>query len=68
MRKARVAAGVVWLLAFSFALPATGCTVSIGDNAAGSGSSISSSDGSAGTYGDSDDARSAQATIAAAVV
>ncbi|WP_455235506.1 DNA/RNA non-specific endonuclease, partial [Senegalimassilia anaerobia] len=29
-----------------------------------SGSSISSSDGSAGTYGDSDDARSAQATIA----
>lgn len=51
-------------LAFSFALPATGCTVSIGDNAAGSGSSISSSDGNAGTYGDSDDARSAQATIA----
>ena len=61
----RIAAALAALaLAFSFALPATGCTVSIGDNAAGSGSSISSSDGSAGTYGDSDDARSAQATIA----
>lgn len=61
----RIAAALAALaLAFSFALPATGCTVSIGDNAAGSGNSISSSDGSAGTYGDSDDARSAQATIA----
>lgn len=61
----RIAAALAALaLAFSFALPAAGCTVSIGDNAAGSGSSISSSDGSAGTYGDSDDARSAQATIA----
>lgn len=61
----RIAAALAALaLAFSFALPATGCTVSIGDNAAGSGSSISSSDGSASTYGDSDDARSAQATIA----
>ena len=61
----RIAAAVAALaLAFSFALPATGCTVSIGDNAAESGSSISSSDGNAGTYGDSGDARSAQATIA----
>lgn len=61
----RIAAALAALaLAFSFVLPATGCTVSIGDNAAGSGSSISSSDGSAGTYGDSGDARSAQATIA----
>ena len=61
----RIAAALAALaLAFSFALPATGCTVSIGDNAAGSGNSISSSDGSASTYGDSDDARSAQATIA----
>ena len=61
----RIAAALAALaLAFSFALPATGCTVSIGDNAAGSGSSISSSDGSAGTYGDLGDARSAQAPIA----
>lgn len=61
----RIAAALAALaLAFSFALPATGCTVSIGDNAAGSGSSISSSDGSTGTYGDLGDARSAQATIA----
>ena len=61
----RIAAALAALaLAFSFALPATGCTVSIGDNAAESGSSISSSDGSAGTYGDSNDARSARATIA----
>ena len=61
----RIAAALAAMaLAFSFALPATGCTVSIGDNAAGSGSSISSSDGSAGTYGGSDDARSAQAIIA----
>ena len=61
----RIAAALAALaLAFSFALPATGCTVSIGDNAAGSGSSISSSDESADTYGDLGDARSAQATIA----
>lgn len=61
----RIAAALAALaLAFSFALPATGCTVSIGDNAAESGSSISSSDGNAGAYGDSGDARSAQATIA----
>lgn len=66
----RIAAALAALaLAFSFALPATGCTVSIGDNAAGSGSSISSSDGSVDTYGDSnatssDDVQSAQATIA----
>ena len=61
----RIAAALAALaLAFSFALPATGCTVSIGDNAAESGSSISSSDGNAGTYGDSGDARSVQATIA----
>lgn len=61
----RIAAALAALaLAFSFALPATGCTVSIGDNAAGSGSSISSPDGSADTYGDLGDARSAQATIA----
>lgn len=61
----RIAAALAALaLAFSFALPATGCSISIGDNAAGSGSSISSSDGNAGTYDDSDDARSAQATIA----
>lgn len=56
----RIAAALAALaLAFSFALPATGCTVSIGDNAAGSGSSISSTDGSSG-----EGARSAQATIA----
>lgn len=61
----RIAAALAALaLAFSFALPATGCSVSISDNATGSGSSISSSDGSAGTYGDLGDARSAQATIA----
>lgn len=66
----RIAAALAALaLAFSFALPATGCTVSIGDNAAGSGNSISSSDGSAGTYGgssatSSDNVQSAQATIA----
>lgn len=67
----RIAAALAALaLAFSFALPATGCSVSISDNATGSGSSISSSDGSSGTYGGSgstgsdEDARSAQATIA----
>ena len=60
----RIAAALAALaLAFSFALPATGCTVSIGDNAAGSGSSISSTYGGSGSTG-SDDARSAQATIA----
>ena len=51
-------------LAFSFALPATGCSVSIGDNAAGSGSSISSTYGGSGTTGSGKDAQSAQATIA----
>ena len=61
----RIAAALAALaLAFSFALPATGCSISIGDSPASTGNSISSSDGSAGTYGDSDDARSAQATIA----
>lgn len=67
----RIAAALAALaLAFSFALPATGCSVSIGDNAAGSGSSISSSDGNTGTYGSSgatgsgESAQSAQATIA----
>lgn len=67
----RIAAALAALaLAFSFALPATGCTVSIGDNAAGSSSSISSSDGNSGTYGGSgatgsgESAQSAQATIA----
>ncbi|WP_294163400.1 DNA/RNA non-specific endonuclease [uncultured Senegalimassilia sp.] len=60
----RIAAALAALaLAFSFALPATGCSISISDNAAGFGSSISS------TYGGSDatgsgDAQSAQATIA----
>lgn len=67
----RIAAALAALaLAFSFALPATGCTVSIGDNTAGSGSSISSSDGNSGTYGGSgatgsgESEQSAQATIA----
>lgn len=67
----RIAAALAALaLAFSFVLPATGCTVSIGDNAAGSGSSISSSDGNSGTYGGSgatgsgESEQSAQATIA----
>ena len=61
----RIAAALAALaLAFSFALPATGCSISISDSSAGNGSSISSSDGNAGAYGDSDDARSAQATIA----
>lgn len=67
----RIAAALAALaLAFSFALPATGCSISIGDNAAGSGSSISSSDGNSGTYGGSgatgsgESAQSAQATIA----
>lgn len=67
----RIAAALAALaLTFSFALPATGCSISIGDNAAGSGSSISSSDGNTGTYGSSgatgsgESAQSAQATIA----
>lgn len=67
----RIAAALAALaLTFSFALPATGCSISIGDNAAGSGSSISSSDGNSGTYGGSgatgsgESAQSAQATIA----
>lgn len=60
----RIAATLAALaLAFSFALPATGSSISIGDNAAGSGSSISSTDSGSGATG-SDDARSAQATIA----
>lgn len=46
-------------LAFSFALPATGCSISISDSSADTGSSISSTDGSSG-----EGARSAQATIA----
>ena len=50
-------------LAFSFALPATGCSISIGDSSAGNGGSISSTYGGSGSTG-SDDARSAQATIA----
>ena len=50
-------------LAFSFALPATGCSISIGDSSAGNGSSISSTYGGSGSTG-SDDVRSAQATIA----
>ncbi|WP_303865351.1 DNA/RNA non-specific endonuclease [Senegalimassilia anaerobia] len=60
----RIAAALAALaLAFSFALPATGCSISIGDSPASTGNSISS------TYGGSDatgsgDARSAQATIA----
>ena len=56
----RIAAALAALaLAFSFALPATGCSISIGDSSAGNGSSISS------TYGGSgEDVRSAQATIA----
>lgn len=67
----RIAAALAALaLAFSFALPATGCSISIGDNTAGSGSSISSSDGNSGTYGGSgatgsgESEQSAQATIA----
>ena len=58
----RIAAALAALaLAFSFALPATGCSISIGDNA--TGSSISSTYGGSDSTG-SDDARSAQATIA----
>ena len=61
----RIAAALAALaLAFSFALPATGCSVSIGDNATGSGSSISSTYGGSGTTGSDEDAQSAQATIA----
>ena len=56
----RIAAALAALaLAFSFALPATGCSISIGDSSAGNGSSVSS------TYGGSvEGAQSAQATIA----
>ncbi len=67
----RIAAALAALaLAFSFALPATGCSISIGDNATGTGSSLSSSDGSIGAIGGSgstgsdEDAQAAQATIA----
>ena len=60
----RIAAALAALaLAFSFALPATGCSISIGDSSAGNGSSISSTYGGSGSTG-SDDVRSAQATIA----
>ena len=60
----RIAAALAALaLAFSFALPATGCSISIGDSSAGNGGSISSTYGGSGSTG-SDDARSAQATIA----
>ena len=60
----RIAAALAALaLAFSFALPATGCSISIGDSSAGNGSSISSTYGGSGPTG-SDDVRSAQATIA----
>ena len=56
----RIAAALAALaLAFSFALPATGCSISIGDSSADTGSSISSTDGSSG-----EGAQSAQATIA----
>lgn len=56
----RIAAALAALaLAFSFALPATGCSISISDSSADTGSSISSTDGSSG-----EGARSAQATIA----
>lgn len=61
----RIAAALAALaLAFSFALPATGCSVSISDNATESGSSISSTYGGSGATGSDEDARSAQATIA----
>ena len=60
----RIAAALAALaLAFSFALPATGCSISIGDSSAGNGSSISSTYGGSGATG-SDSAQSAQATIA----
>ena len=61
----RIAAALAALaLAFSFALPATGCTVSISDNATGSGSSISSTYGGSGATSSDEYAQSAQATIA----
>lgn len=61
----RIAAALAALaLAFSFALPATGCSVSISDNATGSGSSISSTYGGSGATGSDEYAQSAQATIA----
>ena len=60
----RIAAALAALaLAFSFALPATGCSISIGDSSTGNGSSISSTYGGSGSTG-SDSAQSAQATIA----
>ena len=60
----RIAAALAALaLAFSFALPATGCSISIGDSSAGNGGSISSTYGGSGATG-SDSAQSAQATIA----
>ena len=60
----RIAAALAALaLAFSFALPATGCSISIGDSSTGNGSSISSTYGGSGATG-SDSAQSAQATIA----
>lgn len=56
----RIAAALAALaLAFSFALPATGCSINISDSPTSTGSSISSTDGSSG-----EGARSAQATIA----
>ncbi len=56
----RIAAALAALaLAFSFALPATGCSISIGDSPASTGNSISSTDDSSGQG-----AQSAQATIA----
>ena len=61
----RIAAALAALaLAFSFALPATGCSISIDDNVAGSGSSISSTYGESGATGSDEATRSAQATIA----
>ena len=60
----RIAAALAALaLAFSFALPATGCSISIGDSSTGNGSSISSTYGGSGATG-SDSAQAAQATIA----
>lgn len=61
----RIAAALAALaLAFSFALPVTGCSVSISDNATGSGSSISSTYGGSGATSSDEYAQSAQATIA----
>ena len=61
----RIAAALAALtLAFSFALPATGCSISIGDSSAGNGSSVSSTYGGSGATGSDEDAQAAQATIA----